>query len=155
MQMTRIIKTDDATVAVLNLGGKYAVAERRNGSWRVAGSGPAGDGGTWTHASLERLATDVATEQRRFGHVATHPTAMAAAESVGVSLVEATGITAWLEAAVPVEERRPLTTREVAEYDQALCGAGGDRDLLEAAGGERAVSEYTQRWSDGAAAVAS
>lgn len=50
---------------------------------------------------------------------------------------------AWLNAAVAPEARpASLTPKEVAELDQELVAAGGDRALLVAAGGEEAVAEW-------------
>lgn len=57
-------------------------------------------------------------------------------------------VPAWLDAAVASESRTaPLSAREVAEADQELCAAGGDAELLTAAGGEHVVAAYTEaRW---------
>lgn len=61
-------------------------------------------------------------------------------------------INAWLDAAIAPENRTgPLSLRDVAELDQALCGAGGDPSLLLEAGGLQAISDYTQTWKNPAA----
>lgn len=58
-------------------------------------------------------------------------------------------IEAWIEEAVAPEHRTaPLTERQVAEADEALCAAGGDAELLVDAGGAKAVAQYTGRWAD-------
>lgn len=83
----KVLDTDSPTVKVLALGpAAFAVAERRAGSWRVEGGGPAGAGGSWAHASIERLSRDVAAEHAAHQHVTVYPTASEAASVCGAEV---------------------------------------------------------------------
>lgn len=81
--MTTTIERVTKCSAVIRLGPRaWALATRTgyNASWRVLGGGPAGEGGSWCHENLGRLAQIVEKEHCRFGHISCERTRKAARE---------------------------------------------------------------------------